>query len=110
MVPIYFSQSRTSRASRAMTIFKRAVNEIATQELKVTTLALMKKVAMTATTAVIGFSYLQSATGPDGKPLFVRDIGDFLNWCVKFTLKFGLEFAILSGKPTIADIMKGSGE
>jgi len=51
MVPIYFSQSRTSRASRAMTIFKMAVNEIATQELKVTTLALMKKVAMTATTA-----------------------------------------------------------
>ena len=40
------------------------------------------------------------------------DIGDFLNWCIKFTLKFGfgLEFAILSGKPTIADIMKGSGE
>jgi hypothetical protein len=34
-----------------MTIFKMAVNEIATQELKVTTLALMKKVAMTATTA-----------------------------------------------------------
>ncbi len=94
-----------------MTIFKRAVNEIATQGLKVTTLALMKKVAM-APTAVIGFSYLQSATGPDGKPLFVGDIGDFLNWCVKFTLKFGfgLEFAILSGKPTIADIMKGSGE
>ena len=92
-----------------MTIFKRAVNEIATQELKVTTLAILKKVAMTPT-MVIGFSYLQSATGPEGKPLFVGDIGDSLNWCVKFTLKFGLEFAILSGKPTIADIMKGSGE
>ena len=87
--------------------FERAVNEITTQELKVTTLAILKKVAM-APTAVMGFSYLQAATGADGKPLFVGDIGDFLNWCVRFTLKFGfgLEFAILSGKPTIMDLIK----
>ena len=65
-----------------------------------------------APTAVMGHAYLLSAKGPDGRPYFVGDIGDSLNWCVKFTLKFGfgLEFAILSGKPTIADIMKGSGE
>ena len=28
-------------------------------------------------------------TSPEGKPYIVGDIGDFLNYCVKFTLKFG---------------------
>ena len=60
--------------------------------MKVNTLVIMKKVAM-APTAVIGFSYLQAETGPDGKPLFVGDIGDFLNYCVKFTLKSGFGLA-----------------
>ena len=55
----------------------------------------------------MGHSYLQAMTGPEGKPYVVGDIGDFVNYCVRFTLKFGfgLEFAIISGKPTIMDII-----
>ena len=86
--------------------FEKAVNEVTTQELKVNTLAIMKKIAMTPPT-VMGHAYLLSSKGADGRPLFEGDIGDFLNWCVKF-VKFGfnLEFAILSGKPTIMDLIK----
>ena len=65
----------------------------------------MKKIAMSPST-VMGFAYLQAMTSPKGKPYIVGDIGDFINWCVKFALKFGLglEFAIISGKPTIMDL------
>ena len=42
---------------------------------------------------VMGFAYLQAMTSPKGKPYITGDIGDFLNYCVKFTLKSGFGLA-----------------
>ena len=87
---------------------EQAVNEVTTQELKVNTLAIMKKVAMSPTT-VMGHAYLQSMKTPEGVPYFVGDIGDFVNYCVRYTLKFGfgVQLAIMTGMPTMTDIIKG---
>ena len=71
-------------------------------ELKVTTFALLKKVAFTPST-LLGYSYLTSVESGEGKPYFVGDVGDFVNYCIKYTLKygFGVEAAITSGGATL---------
>jgi ubiquinone biosynthesis protein Coq4 len=87
--------------------FESAVNTVTREELKVTALAIMKKVAMSPST-VMGYAYLQSMKTDEGVPYFEGDIGDFFNYCVKFTLKFGFgaELAIVTGKPTLSDLFK----
>ena len=89
---------------------EQAVNEVTTQELKVNTLAIMKKVAMSPTT-VMGYAYVQAMKTAEGAPYFVGDIGDFVNWCVRFALKFGygVEFAVMAGKPTMVDLINKGG-
>jgi hypothetical protein len=88
------------------TILESAVNEVTREELKVTTLAILKKVALTPST-LMGHAYLTSTTDPkSGKVYFVGDVGDFINHCIKFTLKygFGVEVAIMSGLKTMGDV------
>jgi hypothetical protein len=89
--------------------FEAAVNEITRQELKVNTLAIMKKVAFTPST-VMSYAFLSEKTDEEGNSYFEGDIGDFCNYCVKFTLKFGfgVEFAIVTGKPTISDVFNAT--
>lgn len=88
-----------------------AVNEITRQELNVNTLAFVKKVALTPS-LVMGHAYLSSKKDERGVPLFIGDVGDFINYCVRYTLKFGfgVEFAIASGRPTLSDVFKGMGQ
>jgi hypothetical protein len=83
-----------------------AVNEMTRQELNVNTLAFVKKVALTPS-LVMGHAYLSSKKDERGVPLFIGDVGDFINYCVRYTLKFGfgVEFAIASGKPTFHDFV-----
>jgi hypothetical protein len=91
--------------------FETAINTVTREELKVTALSIMKKVAMSPST-VMGFAYLQSMKTDEGAPYFEGDIGDFLNYCVKFTLKYGYgaELAIMTGKPTLSDVFKANAE
>jgi hypothetical protein len=91
--------------------FESAVNTVTREELKIVTLAMLKKVAFSPST-VMGYAYIQSMKTEEGVPYFVGDIGDFANYCIKFTLKFGFgaEFAIVTGKPTLSDVFKANAE
>jgi hypothetical protein len=70
----------------------------------------MKKVAF-APSIVMGYAFVTEKKNKDGEPYFRGDIGDFVNDCVRFTLKFGfgVEFAITSGGRTLADVFKMEG-
>ena len=97
-----------SPASLVDPVFESAVSEATQEEPRVTTLALLKKVAFTPST-LMGHAYLTSTVDPkSGKLYFVGDIGDFVNHCIRFTLKygFGVQVAITSGLKTIGEVMQ----
>ena len=99
-----------SPASLVDPVFESAVSEATQEEPRVTTLALLKKVAFTPST-LMGHAYLTSTVDPkSGKLYFVGDIGDFVNHCIRFTLKygFGVQVAITSGLKTIGEVMQGA--
>jgi len=78
------------------------ISEMMMDELKIKTNAIMKKVALNPS-VYWGHTYVTTQKDPDtGEPLFIGDLGDWLNWCNEFTLDkgYGVVPAMIVGRPS----------
>ena len=83
------------------------VSQNTAEDIQMNTLGLMKKVALNPA-VTLGYSYVTSTVDPVGKKfLFVGDLADWINYCVGYTLQygFGVKFGIITGGPSMKDIM-----
>jgi hypothetical protein len=87
---------------------EKIVNNVLVRELSLQAVGIVRKVALNPTT-LLSYEYLKGATEPDtGMPYFVGDLADFLNYCVKFTMKqgLGIEPAIVKSRYGLLDQMR----
>lgn len=85
-----------------------AMSKAIMESMEVNMLAVAKKVALSPV-VVIGHGMVTSMRDPDsGKPLFVGDLGDFINWACSFALlhAFGIKIGVITGAPSLMSLMK----
>jgi len=78
------------------------------EQLELTTRSIIKKVALNPNVFLI-YSYVTSVLDPDEQiPLFIGDLGDFVNFCVRFTGEayYGVVPTFVTNRPSFLSSLR----